>query len=133
MPMKKIILILLLFVSIKIDAQNTLNIVPMPAEITMGKEFYITKKPEIRYSKMDGVVDDGYYELEVTANGINIWSKTAAGRFYAMKTLEQLGTLNDKKQAIFPQCKIKDYPRFKYRGMHLDVSRHFFPVTFIKK
>ena len=34
---------------------------------------------------------------------------------------------------ILPTLKIIDYPRFPYRGMHLDVVRHFFPVDFIKK
>lgn len=32
-----------------------------------------------------------------------------------------------------PAVTIKDYPRFSYRGMHLDVSRHFFPIEFVKK
>ena len=131
--MKKIISILCLFTSINSSAQNRLNIVPMPAEVKMGKGSYITKKPVINYSTIDAVVDAGYYELAVTSNNINIRSKTALGKFYAMKTLEQLGTVNDKKQTVFPQCNIKDYPRFAYRGMHLDVCRHIFPIDFVKK
>ena len=38
---------------------------------------------------------------------------------------------NDK--ITIQNAEIKDYPRFKYRGMHLDVSRHFFPVSFVKQ
>ena len=41
--------------------------------------------------------------------------------------------MNAKKQLVIPNCTIIDYPRFAYRGMHLDVCRHFFPVSFIKK
>jgi hexosaminidase len=42
-------------------------------------------------------------------------------------------TLNSKNQLVIPNCIIKDYPRFPYRGMHLDVCRHFFPISFVKK
>jgi len=66
-------------------------------------------------------------------------SKTA-GLFYGLQTLLQLlppeiyseGKLNNK-EFIIPAVEINDGPRFSYRGMHLDVSRHFFPKEFIKK
>lgn len=75
---------------------------------------------------------EGYYELEVKDNQINI-DGTAVGRFYAFETLKQLITVNAKNQLVIPNCTIKDYPRFPYRGMHLDVCRHFFPISFVKK
>jgi hexosaminidase len=53
--------------------------------------------------------------------------------FYAFQTLIQLLPTTFSKEVKIPCCTIKDYPRFAYRGMHLDVSRHFFPVSFIKK
>ena len=65
---------------------------------------------------------------------IKISTKTSKGAFYAIQSLLQLipAKTNSKKIAI--QClKINDKPQFAYRGMHLDVSRHFFSVDFIKK
>jgi len=74
---------------------------------------------------------DGYYELEVKNQQIKI-TGNAIGTFYAYQTLMQLVQKKAGKYYI-PNCSIKDYPRFAYRGMHLDVGRHFFSVNFIKK
>ncbi len=76
--------------------------------------------------------EKGYYELEIKDNHIYI-DGTALGKFYAFETLKQMVTVNAKNQLVIPNCTIKDYPRFPYRGMHLDVCRHFFPVSFVKK
>ncbi len=73
------------------------------------------------------------YELHVTPNNITINGRYS-GMFYGIQTLIQL--IQKSKSpgyAIVPCATIKDYPRFGYRGMHLDVSRHFFDVDFIKK
>ncbi|MCY7347228.1 MAG: family 20 glycosylhydrolase, partial [Pyrinomonadaceae bacterium] len=56
-----------------------------------------------------------------------------AGRFYALQSFLQLLPIDFKNQAKVPAVFIFDAPRFAYRGMHLDVSRHFFPVSFVKK
>ena len=74
------------------------------------------------------------YRIEVTQNGIHITAATDVGLFYGVQTLLQLLPTN-ANQATFsiPALSILDYPRFDYRGMHLDVSRHFFDVTFVKK
>lgn len=68
------------------------------------------------------------YELIVTKEGIRIEAASEAGLFYGKQTLHQLAT--DKG---VPLVKIKDAPRFKYRGLHVDVSRHFFPKEEIMK
>jgi len=73
-----------------------------------------------------------YYEIEVAQNKIYI-KGGEEGKFHAFETLKQMITRDTKKQIIIPNCTIKDYPRFTYRGMHLDVCRHFFPVPVIKK
>ncbi len=77
---------------------------------------------------------EGAYSLTVAPKGVTIQGQTASGTFCGMQTLIQLlpATRNNSKLSI-PQLSINDYPRFSYRGMHLDVSRHFFPVSFIKK
>ncbi|MEP7163777.1 MAG: beta-N-acetylhexosaminidase [Ferruginibacter sp.] len=87
---------------------------------------------EIHYSILNKKTRIGYYELEVTGNRIYI-KGTALGKFFAFETLKQLITVNTKKQIVIPNCKINDYPRFQYRGMHLDVSRHFFSVDQVKR
>ena len=77
------------------------------------------------------------YELEVNANNILIRSAGNEGLFYGIQTLLQLFSTETAATAShtfkIPQLAIKDYPRFQYRGMHLDVGRHFFDVEFIKK
>jgi hexosaminidase len=78
------------------------------------------------------------YSLIVSSAGINIEGDTEAGTFYGVQSLIQLmpiappQTQNPYALSI-PAIEIKDRPRFAYRGMHLDVSRHFFPLTFVKK
>ena len=75
----------------------------------------------------------GGYQLEVTANGVQIEGNDEAGVFYGIQTLIQLLPTRAGVLPILPSVQITDYPRFAYRGMHLDVVRHFFPVAFIKK
>lgn len=75
------------------------------------------------------------YKLEISAERIIIEAKTINGIFYAYQTIFQLfpnGT-SSKEICNLPCCKIIDQPRFNWRGMHLDVSRHFFDINFIKK
>lgn len=79
------------------------------------------------------------YSLNVTKNGASISGNSYAGTFYGMETLIQLLPAEDYQpqtanhKLSIPFVTIKDYPRFAYRGMHLDCGRHFFPVAFIKK
>lgn len=73
------------------------------------------------------------YLLVVKNNQIMIKAKDVGGMVYGIQTLMQLLPLNRIATATIPSVIIKDYPGFRYRGMHLDVSRHFFPVDFIKK
>jgi len=69
------------------------------------------------------------YTLIVNEQGINLSAPTPAGLFYAAQTLQQLISEHNE----VPHVSITDYPRFAYRGMHLDVGRHMFPPAFIKK
>ncbi len=55
------------------------------------------------------------------------------GLFYGLQSLKQLLPLEFKSSIEIPALLIVDYPRFGYRGMHLDVGRHFMPVEFVKK
>ncbi len=83
---------------------------------------------------LDGSIpqEEGY--RLVSANNIVISGKTAKGVFYGVQTLYQLISANKTTAAVaIPRVVIDDYPRFPWRGMHLDVSRHFFDKEFIKK
>ncbi len=73
------------------------------------------------------------YELVVNPKQITIKSVGNAGVFYAFQTLMQLLPVAKYKEAKIPCVTIKDEPKFTWRGMHLDVSRHFFSVDFVKK
>lgn len=72
------------------------------------------------------------YELYIGDDEITINGR-GAGLFYGVQTLIQLIQHKSIGNGIIPCGTIKDHPRFGYRGMHLDVARHFFDVDFIKK
>jgi hexosaminidase len=73
------------------------------------------------------------YLLNVTDKSIIIGASSDTAIFQAIQTLIQL--LPPEKNTVLniPALSITDYPRFDYRGMHLDVSRHFFDVAFVKQ
>ncbi|WOI24152.1 beta-N-acetylhexosaminidase [Nonlabens ulvanivorans] len=96
-----------------------------------------------KYSETNSIIleyDDSIsskegYSIESNEHNITIKASTDAGAFYAVQSLIQLMPvdLNNTTEIHIPAITIKDEPRFKYRGMHLDVSRHMFDVEFIKK
>ncbi len=81
------------------------------------------------------------YRLQIANDGITISAAQPAGLFYGCQTLRQLlpMTTADSTAAAqnnswdLPNLTINDEPRFAWRGMMLDVSRHFFPVEFIRE
>ncbi|HEY2720572.1 MAG TPA: family 20 glycosylhydrolase [Chitinophagaceae bacterium] len=90
----------------------------------------------LNYDRVDKPRPGGY-ELTVNNKGAYIGGGNEEGVFYGIQTLIQLlpadnGQIQNSKLQI-PYVSIEDYPRFAYRGMHLDCGRHFFPVSFIKK
>lgn len=74
-----------------------------------------------------------FYKLTVNKRGIDI-EGSESGVFYGIQTLIQLlPDSNNTKRLKVPYISIKDGPRFAYRGLMLDVSRHFFPISFVKR
>jgi hexosaminidase len=82
------------------------------------------------------------YNLDITENEISILAEgESAGFFYALQTLVQLIPVQEiqstkeapQKSFLIPCAYIKDEPRYEWRGMHLDVCRHFFPISFVKR
>ncbi len=88
----------------------------------------------LSYEAMDKPIP-GAYRMEVTGKQISIKGDNAEGVFYGIQTLIQLLPAYKSKlsPAPVPYISITDYPRFAYRGLHLDVARHFFPVEYLKK
>jgi len=80
----------------------------------------------------DSIEGDEAYKLSVSGNGIKIQGKTGAGVFYGLQTLYQLLPLQNEAPSI-KFTEISDSPRFAWRGMHLDVARHFFTKEEVKK
>ena len=93
--------------------------------------------PKINISiKIDPNISDKSesYILQINSEGIEIIGYDNAGIFYAFQTLSQiLETNKTEKTRYIKGVIIKDTPRFKWRGMHLDVARHMFSVEFIKR
>ena len=80
------------------------------------------------------VAEEEGYRINTSAEGINISGKTANGVFYGIQTLRKsIPAQAQGADILLPAGEIKDAPRFAYRGMMLDVGRHFFPVEFVKE
>ncbi|MFC3562546.1 beta-N-acetylhexosaminidase [Pedobacter jamesrossensis] len=76
---------------------------------------------------------DNAYVLSSIENGLSIVGTSQSGVFYGIQSLIQLLPTANANPISIPFVNIVDHPRFDYRGMHLDVSRHFFEVDFIKQ
>lgn len=75
------------------------------------------------------IAGDEAYVLDVTPERAVLRARTERGLHYGAQTVRQLVDGAGR----LPAVRIEDAPRFRYRGLHLDVGRHFFPVAFIKK
>lgn len=121
------------------SATRQLLIIPLPAEYEWGEGFFrvdslmlFGEKPcvGVEYiidEHLSELGNEGYL-LNVTSRGISLKAQSVAGLFYGKVTLQQLYTGEG-----IPCIQIKDIPRFVYRGIMLDVSRHFFSKEDIKR
>jgi hexosaminidase len=73
------------------------------------------------------------YSLKILADKIAITAASEQEAFYALNTLHQLLHKDTVGQQYYPCADIIDSPRYAYRAMHIDVCRHFFPVTVLKQ
>jgi hexosaminidase len=90
----------------------------------------------IELDSASSIEDEGYSLKIEKNNSIELLASTSSGLFYGFQTFRQLCDSELErgiiKNPFVQNCEILDSPRFGYRGMHLDVSRHFFDVNFIK-
>jgi hexosaminidase len=90
--------------------------------------------------KPDGKIGKEGYALKVTENGVVVSANQPAGLFYGIQTLLQLlpkeissRNKTENVKWVIEGIEITDYPRFSYRGIMLDVSRHFFSKEYMKE
>ncbi|TVZ60402.1 hexosaminidase [Flavobacteriaceae bacterium MAR_2010_105] len=98
--------------------------------------FELGSSGNIQLKLDDTIENDEGYTVSVSYDHVVISGKTAKGVFYGIQTLKQLmpATIDPNTTDLtLPAVSIQDHPRFVYRGMHLDVGRHLFPVDFIKR
>lgn len=124
-------------------AQSLANTLKAPSKLTLtiasAASPTATNVIFIRQNKALGLGNEGY-KLLVGKERVILESATLQGAFYGLQTLLQLlptavfsPTPIENIAWIIPVCQIQDKPRFAHRGLMLDVSRHFMPVSFIKK
>ena len=77
--------------------------------------------------------DREQYHIKVGKNKIRISAFSYQGIFYGIQTLVQMIPYEKSNEIKLNEVAILDQPKFQWRGMHLDVSRHFFPKDFIKE
>ncbi|WP_289054272.1 beta-N-acetylhexosaminidase [Carboxylicivirga marina] len=84
--------------------------------------------------ELDSLSHEGYI-LDINSKQVLVQSAGAAGIFYAVESIRQLlpASFDANTPLKLKACRITDKPCFTWRGMHLDVSRHFMPTSFIKK
>jgi len=95
---------------------------------TINADFIISAKREGKLI----LNEDESYELFVNKNSIQLNAETDLGAMHGLETFLQLLSLDDAGY-YFPTVKISDKPRFPWRGLLIDVSRHFMPVGVLKR
>ncbi|MDQ2817024.1 MAG: family 20 glycosylhydrolase [Candidatus Eremiobacteraeota bacterium] len=83
--------------------------------------------------KADALLGPEGYELQATPNGIYITANAGAGLFYGLQTLEQITAYGQRGALSTRLLRLRDWPAYRWRGVELDVSRHFFGVPVIER
>lgn len=120
------------------EEDRIVNIIPKPEQMILtGGSFRIDSLALFGKESSQNIhtlIDDAWsgspegYRLEVTSEGVDLRAGSPDGLFYGMQTLRQLYA-----DGCVPNVSIVDNPRFRYRGLHLDVSRHFFSKEEVMK
>lgn len=127
-----------------------INLIPLPKKYEMSKGFIeLTSNVKIKSEidlplvetvqddaqiiiKKDSSLSDEAYTLDIGNDKVNISASGSIGAYYALQSLRQLSRA-ELGRVKTPCCTIKDEPRFKWRGLMLDESRHFFGKELVKK
>lgn len=109
--------------------QAEIAIIPQPSRIIAGKGSVKVGLDNVRTAVDTAIAHSEGYRLMARNGSVEIVGGSEAGVFYGLQTLEQL----KDSAGYVPVVTIEDAPRFPWRGMHLDVARHFFSKDFVKK
>ncbi|MEN6384875.1 MAG: family 20 glycosylhydrolase, partial [Phycisphaerales bacterium] len=103
-----------------------------PKKIRKGKGFFrLTDEAVLKFYQDNAINNPEGYKIEISTNGIEIYSSTETGNFYAIQTIKELAAVYENK---LPCCVIEDEPDFARRGVYLDCSRGKVPkVSTIKQ
>ena len=112
-------------------------LVPAPVSLETSGGLYRAKATEVTETvvtkrTVDAALPKEGYRLTVGEDGIAVASSDDAGFFYALQTLRQLAEFSYGRLG-FPWCTVEDAPRFGWRGLHHDDSRHFFGKGVVKR
>ena len=107
---------------------GNIHVIPEPLEMKVYKGHVDLSEVEISYVT-DESLDEEAYEITARRGKVVVKASTERGFLYAAQTLAQMTT----EDGCIPCVHIYDAPRFAYRGLHLDVARHFFSVDQVKK
>ncbi|RYG14809.1 MAG: beta-N-acetylhexosaminidase, partial [Chitinophagaceae bacterium] len=103
------------------------------SKIVSAKSPLLANQKAIILAREENKLPTEGYNISVKGNRIRLIGKNA-GLFYALQSFMQMVPREKTNGAYAIQnVEINDYPRFSYRGLHLDVGRHFFPMSFLKK
>ena len=120
-------------------ADSMIQRIKQVSGITLKQTYQVPQGPSIDFVMEDGMPKEGY-KLSVTPQRVVITASQPNGFFYGVQTLYQLlppaiygkEKVKDANWSI-PAVEIEDAPRFPYRGMHLDVARHFASTDYVYK
>ena len=134
--------------------QTPYDIIPMPQKITIdkkGRTLNVDAATAIVDKLNADIINPEGWRITVDKKGITVEGSTEAGIFYGHQALRQiLVPLSSPEEGIdapksneapsgavgvasLPYATIESTPRFAYRGMHLDICRHFFPKEVVKQ
>lgn len=131
-------------VSSDTNQQSTISFFNRHLKAYYGFELKTVKKAVKNFIQFEKIPTEwpssnGQYVLKSSLDKAIVNANTYSGVFYGMQTLIQLLPVPGEKatsanfKLSIPQLVIEDEPRFQYRGMHLDIGRHYQPVAFIKQ
>lgn len=116
-------------------ASGLLELIRTDVDQSVSTSFQECMEPNVvslALVRPDTLLPAEWYSLTITPKTITIHAVEEAGLYRGSRTLIQL-LEQGRTTGSLPCLTITDYPRFPWRGMHLDVCRHFFPVEFVKK